>query len=386
MTVASDSLVSVQAYLRRRGWIEESPGPGGSWWHRPSERSPEDTHIGIAGRIGVPGRITPGTVEWRSVIGSLADYEHRSFEEIAENVRDQFVDVTELGVASDFMIARSIPLATGIDLLASAKAMLRAVATAAVRPRADIAGRFSTVADRIADRSRLGHTREGSYVIPLLMPLTPQDAPAPAPLSGMETERVEYEPEERSVTRTLAQALNAMQQRIVEPAREPDARDIVPLVGAGVTRELVVAVHSILSQPEVSDFRASFRWAGAIAAPGGVPSRVELPAAAERLLASTERLLKSSRRDEGEIITGLVVMIRHLPEAPTGDIAIQTMRSGKRSEVLVRVSVEDIDKAHAWMAESRAVTAQGLLVRDRGRPLRMPEPSGVHPVDETVLF
>jgi hypothetical protein len=385
MTIASDSLVSVQAYLRRRGWIEEPPGRAGSWWHRPSPRSPE-THIGVPDRIGVPGRIIPGTVEWRSVIGSLADYEKRSFEEIAENVRDQFVDVTELCVASDFMIVRSIPLATGVDLLAAAKAMLRAAATAAVRPRADIAGSFSTVANRIANQSRLGHTREGSYVIPLLMPLTPLDDSARPAFSGMETHRVEYEPEERRVTRTLAQALDAMQQRIVAPDREPGVQDIVPLVAAGVTRELVAAVRSILAQPEVSDFSASFQWAGAIAPPGGVPRRVELPASAERLLTSTERILKSSRKGAGEIITGLIVMIRHLPDAPTGEIGIQTMRSGRTSEILVQLPAEEIDNAHAWMAERRAVVAEGQLIHKRGRPLRMPEPGGVHPVDETVLF
>jgi hypothetical protein len=316
----------------------------------------------------------------------LADYEQTSFEDIADRIRDVFIDVTELSVASIFAISESIPLASGVDLLASAKMMLRAAATAAVRPRADIGGNFSTVADRIAGQSRLGHTREGSYVIPLLMPLLPQDDSTRAPLSGLETHRVEYEPAERRVTRTLAQALNAMQQRIVEPGREPGVQDVIPLVSAGVTRELVAAVHSILSQPEVGDFKATFQWAGAIAPPGGVPTRVELPATAHRLLASAQKLLKSSRRDPGEIVTGPIVEIRQLPDAPTGEIAIQTMRSGKMSEVRVQLSAQELDAAHAWMTERRAVVAEGPLIRDRGRPLRMPEPSGVHPVDETVLF
>ncbi len=374
MATAIDSLVSVQAYLRRRGWIEEPSGPVGSWWHRPS---PEKTYI------GVPDLILPDTIEWRSVIERLADYEQRSFDEIAENVRDQYVDVAELSIDSDLMIARSIPLGTGTGLLASAKAIVRASANAAVRPRADIAGNFSTVANRIASRSRIGHSREGSYVIPLLMPLTPRSDSARPPLSGMELHRVEYEPEERRVTRTLAQALNAMRQRVIERDREPDATDIVPLVAAGVTRDLVAAVNSILSQPEVSDFKASFRWAGAIPAPGGVPGHVDFPADAGRLLVSTERLLKSSRRNTDEIITGLIVMVRRLP---AGEIAIQTMRSGRTSEVLVSLSAENIDNALSWMADRRAVLAEGQLVRERGRPLRMHEPSVVRPVDETVLF
>ncbi len=82
---------------------------------------------------------------------------------------------------------------------------------------------------------------------------------------------------------------------------------------AGVTRQLVAAANSILAEPEVSEFRASFQWTGAIAPPGGVPTLVELPAAAGPLLARAERLLKSSRRDPGQIVTGPIVMVRHLP-------------------------------------------------------------------------
>ena len=185
-------------------------GTSGSWWHRPSRRSSEETHIGVPDRIGVPGRIIPGTVEWRSVIGSLADYEKRSFEEIAETIRVQFVDVTEFGIAGDFTMAGPILLSAGASFLSSARGMLRAAATAAVRPRADI-GNFSTVANRIADQARLGYTRAGSYVIPLLMPLPPpQDDSARQPLEGMGTERVAYEPAERRVTRTLCSSRPTM--------------------------------------------------------------------------------------------------------------------------------------------------------------------------------
>jgi hypothetical protein len=379
MTITIDSLDSVQAYLRRRGWVQEPPGPAGSWWRRPGQQPPERAVI------GVPDRIVPGTIEWRSVIERLAAYEQRSFEEIAETIRDQFVDVTQLSVASD-IIAGSIPLSAGADLLSSAKGMVRAAATAAVRPRADIAGNFSVVADRIANQARLGHTREGSYVIPLLMPLPPQDDSGREPLSGMESHRVEYEPTERRVTRTLAQALDAVQQRIVEPAKEPDAQDIAPLVAAGVTRELVFAVNSILHHSAISEFKASFQWADAVTPPGGVPRRVEVSAEAEPLLVRTERLLKSSRRDPGQIVTGPIVEIRQLPDDPIGEIAIQTMRAGKRSEVRVQLSADKLDDAHIWMRDRRAVVAEGQLIHARGQPLRITQLSRIHPLDETVLF
>jgi len=337
--------------------------------------------------IGVPDSVVPGTIEWRSVIERLASYEQRPFEDVAETIRDQFVDVTQLSIASDFMIAGSVPLSAGASLLASAKAMLRAAATAAVHPRGDIAN-VPPAADAIADRARLAHSREGSYVIPLLMPLTePQDDSAREPLSGMDTQRVEYEPAERRVTRTLAQALAAVQQGIVEPAREPHAQDIVSLIAAGVSRQLVVAVRSILADRAVSDFEATFQWADAITPPGGVPERVELSAAAGPLLAMAEKLLKSApRRDPGQIVTGPIVVVQRLPDAPSGEMGIQTMRGGKVSQVRVQLSAQQFDKALEWMGQRRAVVAEGQLVRTRGQPSRIPEPTRVLPLDETFLF
>jgi hypothetical protein len=379
VTTASDSLGSVRAYLRRRGWVEEPPGPGGSWWHRP-DHQPSGEAV-----IGVPARIVPGTTEWRSVVDHLATYEQRSFEEIAETIRSQFIDVTQLSIDSDF-VTLTVPLSAGATLLASARMMLRSAAMAAVHPRADIVN-FSPVTDGIANEARLAHTREGAYIVPLHMPLPPpQDDLARESLVGMETERVEYEPAERRVTRTLAQALGAVQQRIVEPAREPQLRDIPALVAAGVSRQFVGAIKSVLADQAVSEFNAVFQWAGAITPPGGVLARVELPEEAEPLLAMAEDLLKSSRRDPEEIVTGQIVEVRQLPGAPSGEIAIQTMRGRRMSEVRVQLSAHELDEAHEWMRQRRAVVVAGQLLRERGRPLRILEPSNMHPLDETFLF
>lgn len=373
MTITNDSLGSVQAYLRRRGWIEEPPGPGGSWWRRPDTQEAP---------IGVPARIVPGTTEWRSVIESVAAHERRSFEEIAEIIRNEFTDVTQFSIESDF-ITGSVPLSAGATLLASVRLMLRAAAVAANTPRADILN-FSRGAESIANEARLAHTREGSYIIPLLMPLSQQqDDQARQPISGME--RVAWEPAQRRVTRTLAQALAAVQRGIVEPARVPRARDIAPLVAAGVSRQFVGAVKDILANGAVGDFKATFQWADAHGSPGGIPAHVELPAEAEPLLETAEGLLKSSRAVSGQIITGPIVMVRLLPDATSGEIGVQTMRSGRVSEVWVELSVQAFDKAHEWMRQRRAVVVEGQIARARGH-LRISEPTDIHPLDEAFLF
>lgn len=183
-------------YLLRHGWSPDDPGPGGALWRR------QDDAV-----VAVPDQVSAGTVEWRSVVERLAAYENQTVSVVAESIRLQLTDVTRLSAANDIVIAGSIPLAAGVSLVSSAWAMLRAAATSSVRPRSHIAGNFSKIGDSVAASARLGHTEEGSYVLPLLMPLTPPSGDAQvhqSPVPGLELERMPFETAERRVTRTLA--------------------------------------------------------------------------------------------------------------------------------------------------------------------------------------
>ena len=118
----------------------------------------------------------------------------------------------------------------------SAKGMLRSSATTAQRARAQIGGNFSKIGDDIVEAARIGHTIEGSYIVPLMVPLTDpeEDDPSTPPITGLEQERADLEPPERRVTRTFAEALTAVSKIVVEPAREPTSRVTADLVVAGL--------------------------------------------------------------------------------------------------------------------------------------------------------
>lgn len=179
------TLPMLQLYLRRTGWTADTPGPAGALWRH-----------GHDAVIAVPHGINPATMEWRGVLERLARFEQRPMENVASSIEFQLTDVTHLRAANDIVIRGSIPLGAGVSLVSSAYSMLRASATTAVRPRAHIAGNFSRAADEIVEQARLGHTQEGSYVIPVLLPLTqPEEAPEGRPVvPGMELERLAHEP------------------------------------------------------------------------------------------------------------------------------------------------------------------------------------------------
>lgn len=370
----------VRGYLQRTGWQEQQAGVAGALWRR-------DDPAGEA-TLAVPFAMRIETAEWRGLTERLAVYEHRPVAEVAYQIQHFYTDVTRFRAANDYVIGGSIPLTAGVDLVSSAYKMLRASATTARQTKAHIAGNFSKLGDQIAAEARLGHTEHGSYIVPVLVPLS---EPAPGEQSDLwhdepgVAERVAYEPPERRVTRTLAQALTAINIRIVQPAREPTAADMVPLIAAGASRELVVAVNQVLSDPAVALLEASFAWAVGATAPASVPASVSLPAEAGDLLTKASRLLRTSRRDPSERMTGPIVEVRHVPGDPYGEVALQTMRHGRAVEVRVRLSEDRLDPTHDWMRTSRTIVVEGQVLRAPGKPLRVDQPSNVYPLDEAFL-
>jgi hypothetical protein len=103
------------------------------------------------------------------------------------------------------------------------------------------------------------------------------------------------------------------------------------------------------------------------------------------LLSRTATLLRRSTRDPNQVVTGPIVEVRHLPNDPSGEIAVRTMRGGRINEIRVRLQQPEIDNALEWMRTARAVLVEGPLVRTPGQPLRIVAPERIHPLDEAFL-
>jgi hypothetical protein len=204
-------------------------------------------------------------------------------------------------------------------------------------------------------------------------------------LDGLEVSRRGFEPAERRVTRTLAQALSALQEHVIEPAKEVRKTELHPFVDAGGSRELVNALSNVLTQESVAQFTASFSWAEAVPGATSLPTTFQVPAAAQDLLKQSSRLLRDLKVSRTQVLTGPVVLIEHPPGDPFGEIAIQTMRNGRVARVHVRVRVEELDQAHEWMREERTVLVEGAVRAQRSQPLMVDKPRRVGPLDETML-
>jgi hypothetical protein len=388
MTEARTLVTSVRGYLKRAGWTQQEPGAAGALWTLTTPAS--GTYGDAEGEpaLAVPFDIRLDSPAWHGLTDRVAAYEQRPVELVADEIEHFYIDVTRFRAANDYVIARSIPLTAGVDLVASAYKMLRASATTARQAKGHIAGGFSKLGDKIVEEARLAHTEEGSYILPVLLPLTEPEPGEQDDLWRDEpgiAERVALEPPERRVTRTLAQALTAVNTLIVRPAKEPTAAVVAPLVAAGASRELIVAVSQVLSDPAVAALDTSFAWAGGAAAPGSVPEHVSLPSDANPLLERTSRLLRASRRDPSVQMSGLVVEVRHVPGDPVGSVVLQTIRQGRPVEVRVHLGADKLDPVHDWMRDSRTIVVEGQVQRDPGKRLRVDQPGAIYPLDESFL-
>lgn len=380
MTGPDRSRRNLTSYLSRHGWVEQPPGVAGSLWELGGPGSER------LAPVGLPTYLEPDSLEWQGVIERVARHMELQVADVDRRVRREFFDVTNLRAANDVLIAGSIPLDSGVNLLTAARAMLRASATTAQGARAHISGGYSKRGDQVLGDARMGHTIDGSYVIPVLMPIPETETESDdTPFEGMTADRIAPEPAERRTMRTFAEALTAVQRRIVEPAREPTQADIAPLIAAGVSRELVAGLHSIVIDRSVTTFDASFEWAGSLTAPSRLPTNVQFPREAAELLDATARRLKTTRQEPIQSITGPIIEVFHKPGDPTGWVGVQTIRRSREVRVRVMLGAEDIDRGLEWMRASRTVVVDGKPTGGRGRPLEIRQPDRFLPLDETFL-
>ena len=266
----------------------------------------------------------------------------------------------------------SIPLSVGVALFTMAQRAVRASATSAQGPR-PVVDNVPKGAKRIMEQVSVGHTRAGSYVVPIRYELdrvltdtarSAEDAQQEALDGDWDANR---ESTQRRASRTLMQALGVLNSEVVQPDRPPSPDTLQMLIPAGVTRELVTAVRSMVVTDEVEQVGATATWASAIREPARTPDRVVVNrGAAEVLRLTAEKLGALKTQRGGEVIAGPLVHLhtfdaqRNRADGVAATVGIQVMRHGRQATVFVNT------EPALWGEVSRlesgeVVTAYGVV-------------------------
>jgi len=341
-------------------------------------------------RIGVP--LEPDADLIFGVVRRLAAAERRELAEVLTRIQYLLYDVTDLVATGEDPETHGVPLNSAARIINSARMMLRATATTAIAERAQIASNYSDRGDSVIQDSLVGHTKRGSYIIPVLVPLPePEEPDFHQPLLDAGGEHVQFhragiEPFERRVVRTFAQSMQAVRDLVVTPDRVPNTDDVHELVYRGVSREFCSGLATILKQRDVETFGANVAWAPAVPAPKTMPSSITIDADARQVVERTAEKLSAQRVDPNRVFSGTIVQFRHEdPDDPFGEISVSTVRRGHPAEIVVRLRLDQYKEAWEWHTQGRAVLIEGVVRRTPGRPLRVDQPVRFHPADEMFL-
>ena len=205
--------------------------------------------------LPIPFKSSTDLLSYHSQIIRLAQSENRSEKSVIFDLQNYNRDVVRLRGASEIWNENSIPLKSGAGLLSTAYKMLRAIATTSRSPKSYIGSGFSKIGEDLISSIILGQTEPGSYVLPVIVPLTRSEDLVNHIEGPGTAQLIEFAPvaPERKVTTSLAHALNAIEKLIIKPLKLPNVDDELKLIESGVSHELLVSISSFLTHPSVQN-------------------------------------------------------------------------------------------------------------------------------------
>jgi len=369
-------------FLLRSGWRHGEPGAYGSLWA-----------LGDGEPVGITHSLASTSPDWDVTLERLGVAMRLDGAVVERRIAHAHIDEIAFRVPTAH---HEIPLSVGLALFTLAHRAVRASVTSSQGPR-PVIDNVPQGARRIIERVTVGHTRPGSYVVPiryqldrtLTEPAMAAEQAHQDPLDGRWEEN--RESTQRRASRTLMQALGLLETEVLRPDRMPTADVVRSLVPAGVTRELVSAVRSMVVTAEVDQVTATAEWATAVRVPAHAASRVVVERdAAELLKITAERLGDMKPLQRGEVISGpLVTLDTHgagldRSAGVSATVGVQVIRHGRQSTVYVDTEPAIWGDVNRWLETGEVVMAFGtVMFGQRGLKLERRGPLG--PVGQAIL-
>ncbi len=189
----------VAAYLRIKGWEVESSGSVAALWRRKGGEPLLVPHL-------------PNAPDYSKRVhlltSELARVERRDASRVEEDMTRVYCDISNVTAKHPFLETDSIPLESGVGLYLATKRMVIAAAGATLRRQGHFGHSLPRRAREHAHNVRLGHSRQGSYTVPIIS-LAKVVAPQVRDRLDIEAEESLFD---RRVMITFARALGALQE------------------------------------------------------------------------------------------------------------------------------------------------------------------------------
>lgn len=362
-TLRSLKPLELVQYLRAKGWHQNCElGTKATLWVRADNSSADE--------IVLPKRRDFADFDLRmaEVLTTLEKTEARSQLDILRDVQTASADLVRLRAPSRDAADGSLAIDSAVAFVESARDIMLAAACAAIDKRSYFATRKPQRATEYLDRVRMGQTERGSFVLTILSPVPPSLKSEQGALFPVEPP----EPYERTVTRTLAEALAAVSHAAEIAAAQGDMKPFIDALQCGVSANLCDAIVRISSDVSAGEgLDVAIAWSPGRALTTGTPSRIRLQGDAIPLIQEAARLFRETSPVDDFELQGAVIALNR-PEA-IGRATVAGFVDGQARKVQIELSAADYAKAITAHEQEAIVLCTGELVKN-GHTYRLQNP------------
>lgn len=320
------------------------------------------------------------TLRWSEMLGRLADSFDTDPAGVLLAVTKSGSDIAEFRASGQ--IDDSLPLGDASTLIDSVRRAMQASANSALQPRSYYGHSLPDAARDHARNVRMGQTRRGSYIVPVIsrLPiLQPEDAD-----DAVLFEDVAYQPFARNAMLRLAEGLKELRE-LTHGLAEPTRSRIAVSVGRGVSSELCEAVANALEAESITDLDVAFTWAERLPT-SSAPESVRLESGSVDLVRLVGSILKGEPVVGPQTVVGYVKRLDRGEDDEVGRITLRILDNDKARNVTLELNDEEYHIAGEANTERRMVSATGVLHRESGRALRFSEVNDFHLLEDLTMF
>lgn len=319
-------------------------------------------------------------LRWSEMLGLLSKTLDTDEAGILLAIAKSGSDVAEFRATGQ--IDDSLPLGDAATFIDSVRRWMQASANSVLQPRSYFGHSVPDAARDHARKVRMGQTRRGSYVVPVIsrLPiLSPEDDD-----DAVLFDEVSYQPFARSAMLRLAEGLGTLRD-LTHGVSAPSRSEITEAVGAGVSSELCEAVANTLETESIAGLDVSFSWAQRLPV-AHAPRAVRLEEDAVAVIREVENFLKGEPVIGRQTVTGYVKRLDRGEEDQVGRVTLRILDNDKARNVTIELNDDDYHVAGEANTERRMVSATGVLNRTPGRALRFTEVDQFRFLDDLPLF
>ncbi|MBW1597930.1 hypothetical protein [Streptomyces sp. JJ38] len=351
-------------YLSRTGWTRTRAGALAELW-----QASDDTEISVL----VPRHAE--AEDFKRTLGvftsEVARYERRKPEDVHRDIARQFLDVTDLRAADDDITESTISLQAGMSLFNSANRLMVSAAAATIQRQGYYGRSMPKAAHAHARRLRLGQTRPGSYVIPIISSARfgyPIQTEEKVPRLHVESEESYFD---RRVLATLSRSLETLAEMTMIRELAPSRDEVIDSVDEGVSTELCRAVLEVIGAGGISAFDVSFKWATASPSPGNLRDQIKFTQEQATLIEEVGEELKGVEKPSETVLYGVIRKMSLRKNEQIGRVTLETLIAGRPRSVSFDLDLDTYRRAARYHGERRRVVVTGILDTPPGRPATM---------------